>query len=134
MVWQQHFTDHFFTLAEGKMENLHRISNGTVRKSYLKDLFLQWRGAIAAYDEGLVKGDSVLAAAVWRNVFKGAEDVDPVGLACVVSYVRREVARVSRLPEHVLQTGAVGFGSPGEERSTVLMETRGMKEPFAEMS
>lgn len=116
------------------MDVVHRITVARVRTRYLKDLFEQWRGVIAAYDEGLVKGDAVLAAAVWRNVFRGAEDVDPVRLAMVVSYLRREVARVARLPEHVIASGHIGFGSPGDEKSTVLMESRLMKEPFAEPS
>lgn len=131
-IWIQHLTDHFFNTAEEKMITVHRIDNSSMRKRYLKDLFEQWRGVIAAYDEGLVKGDAVLAAAVWRNVFKGVEDVDPVGLAMVVGFLRREVARVGGLPEHVLERGKVGFGSPAEERSVVLMESRLMKEPFGE--
>jgi len=131
-TWQQHLTDHFFARAERAMDVVHGITVARVRARYLKDLFEQWRGVIAAYDEGLVKGDAVLAAAVWRNVFGGKEDVDPVRLAMVVSYLRREVARVARLPEHVIASGRIGFGNPGDEKSTVLMESRLMKEPFAE--
>jgi len=133
-LWVQHLTDHFFARAERNMDVLHGITVARVRAKYLKDLFEQWRGVTAAYDEGLVKGDAVLAAAVWRNVFSGAEDVDPVALAMVVSYLRREVARVGRLPEHVIASGRIGFGSPADEKSTVLMESRLMKEPFAEPS
>lgn len=35
----------------------------------MKDMLEQYRGSVAAYDEGLVSGDAVLAAAIWRNVF-----------------------------------------------------------------
>lgn len=131
-IWQQHLTDHFFTLAESRMDTMHRITQRAIRTRYLKDLFEQWRGVIAAYDEGLVKGDAVLAAAVWRNVFKGEEGVDPVGLAQVVSFLRREVARVGGMREEEIARGRVRFGNPGEERSTVLMECRLMNEPFLE--
>lgn len=46
---------------------------------------------MAAYDEGLVKGDAELAGAVWRNLFKGDEEVDWVKVAEVVAYIRRSV-------------------------------------------
>lgn len=114
------------------MDTLHGISQRAIRTRYLKDLFEQWRGVIAAYDEGLVKGDAVLAAAVWRNVFKGEEEADPVGLAQVVSFLRREVARIGRMAEDEIARGRVGFRDPSEEKSTVLMECRLMKEPFLE--
>jgi len=115
------------------MDTLHRITQGTIRTRYLKDLFEQWRGVIAAYDEGLVKGDAILSAAVWRNVFKGEEGVNPVGLAQVVGFLRREVARVGRMGEEEIAMGRVGFGDPGEEKSTVLMECRLMKEPLLDV-
>jgi len=115
------------------MDTLHRITQHAIRTRYLKDLFEQWRGVIAAYDEGLVKGDAVLAAAVWRNVFKGEEDVDPVGLVQVVSFLRREVARVGRMADDEIARGRMRFGDPGEEKSTVLMECRLMKEPLLDV-
>lgn len=42
-----------------------------------------------SYDEGLVKGDAVLAAAVWRNVFKSKADVDVRHLAAIVAWIRQ---------------------------------------------
>ncbi|KAK5141201.1 Serine carboxypeptidase 3, partial [Cryomyces antarcticus] len=60
------------------------VARGT-RNKYLKDLFIQWRGVLAAYDEGLIRGDAVMAAAVWRNVFKGDENVDAEKLALIVA-------------------------------------------------
>jgi len=57
----------------------------------LKDLFLQWRGVLAAYDEGLVKGDAVLGSAIWRNLYRGQEEVDWEKVAIVVAYMRRAV-------------------------------------------
>jgi cytochrome b pre-mRNA-processing protein 3 len=37
----------------------------------MKDVLEQYHGSISAYDEGLIKGDAVLAAAIWRNIFGG---------------------------------------------------------------
>ncbi|KAE9975774.1 hypothetical protein BLS_002408 [Venturia inaequalis] len=129
-TWQQHLIDHFSFAAEQKMEQQHAITSGSIRSRYLKDLFIQWRGILAAYDEGLVKGDAVMAAAVWRNIFKGAEDVNPVQLATVVSYLRREIARVGALPDDLIANGVVDFGDPSAENSAVVMKSKLMDAPF----
>ncbi|KAK0711052.1 ubiquinol-cytochrome C chaperone-domain-containing protein [Lasiosphaeris hirsuta] len=86
--WQTQLVDHFFHAAEAKMEVTHYMSSAALRQRYLKDLFVQWRGLLLAYDEGLARGDATLAAAVWRNLFKAREDVDARHLAGVVAYMR----------------------------------------------
>lgn len=87
------------------MDELHDIGSRSIRNKYLKDLFIQWRGIIAAYDEGLIKGDAVLGAAVWRNLWK-AEATGPDGkavdwskVAWVVAYMRRVTAQLGRMDE-----------------------------------
>ena len=65
-VWQQHFIDHFFYDAEEKMIKRYGIKRAPARTKYMKDLYHQYRGFTAAFDEGLVRGDSVLATAIWR--------------------------------------------------------------------
>jgi cytochrome b pre-mRNA-processing protein 3 len=87
-TWQQHLLDHFFYDAENRMMVNHNMHARGTRNKYLKDLFIQWRGLLAAYDEGIYKGDAVLAAAIWRNVFKANEDVDIKALAQIVSYIQ----------------------------------------------
>ncbi|OAL75021.1 hypothetical protein A7D00_0619 [Trichophyton violaceum] len=96
-VYNRYLFEHFSQAAERRMVEVHAITSRTVRVSYLKDLFVQWRGAIAAYDEGIVKGDAQLAAAVWRNLFKGlptdhkGEELDWAKIAKVVLYMRRSL-------------------------------------------
>lgn len=97
-----------------------------VRNKYLKDLFTQWRGVLAAYDEGLVKGDAVLATAVWRNVFEGREDVDFVGLGEVVSYMRGVLKGLEGMPDEEVGRGEVEFGDPGTQRKVVEIRSRMM--------
>ncbi len=87
--YEQYLLDHFSHAAEDRMMLLHGISARGIRNRYLKDLFVQWRGLLAAYDEGLVRGDAVLAAALWRNLWKGDEAVDWEKVALVVGFVRR---------------------------------------------
>lgn len=90
--WQQQLVDHFFFECEKKMHVDHGITSSALRQRYLKDIFVQWRGLLLAYDEGLVKGDAVLASAVWRNLFKGASGVDPRALLAVVGWMRAALA------------------------------------------
>jgi cytochrome b pre-mRNA-processing protein 3 len=109
--WNELLTNHFFWTAEKTMDFEHKI-DATQRKKYLDNYFQVWTGAILALDEGLVKGDAVLAAALWRLLFDSAADVDPARLALATAYVRRELARVAALDDAALARGYVGFGEP----------------------
>lgn len=108
-AWQRQLVDHFFFDMETRMGLMHGISSRGLRHRYLKDIFIQWRGAIAAYDEGVIKGDPVLAAAVWRNIFKGREDVDVRSVAAIVSWMRLCLKMLDQIPDEALhlQTQAV---------------------------
>ncbi|OAA73912.1 Ubiquinol-cytochrome C chaperone [Cordyceps fumosorosea ARSEF 2679] len=90
--WSQQMIDHFFFECEKKMHLDHNITSSALRQRYLKDIFVQWRGLLLAYDEGLVKGDAILASAVWRNLFKGDPEADPRALVAVVGWVRASLA------------------------------------------
>lgn len=104
-IYSQHLIDHFSHSAEHRMDVLHDFGTRSARNPYLKDLYIQWRGVIAAYDEGLVKGDAVLGAAVWRNLWKASttgfdgKDVDWEKVAWVVAYMRRVMAQLTRMDE-----------------------------------
>ncbi|RFU26666.1 hypothetical protein B7463_g9665, partial [Scytalidium lignicola] len=129
-IWQQHLLDHFFYDAENRMVINHNMHARGTRNKYLKDLYIQWRGLLAAYDEGVVKGDAVLAAAVWRNVFKANEDVDIKGLAQIVSLMRRTLRDLDELDELDIKMSPVQFGAPEEERQTVELKSSLMDQPF----
>ncbi|KAH6610739.1 hypothetical protein Trco_000759 [Trichoderma cornu-damae] len=90
--WQQQLIDHFFFECEKKMHIDHNITSSALRQRYLKDIFVQWRGLLLAYDEGLIKGDAVLASAVWRNLFKGDPEVDPRALVAIIGWMRSGLA------------------------------------------
>ena len=102
----RYLLEHFSQGAEDKMILLHSITARGIRNRYLKDLFLQWRGVLAAYDEGLVSGDAVLAAAVWRNLWKGEEDVDWTKVGLVVGYMRAALILLDSIPLQDLRTKA----------------------------
>lgn len=104
-TYSRHLIDHFSHEAEHRMDVYHDLGSRTIRNKYLKDLFIQWRGIIAAYDEGLAKGDAVLGAAVWRNLWKGSEtgpdgeEIDWAKVAQVVVYMRRNLAELAKKEE-----------------------------------
>lgn len=104
--WQQQMIDHFFFECEKKMHVDHHITSSALRQRYLKDIFVQWRGLLLAYDEGLIKGDAVLASAVWRNLFKGSPDVDPRSLVAVVGWMRASLAALEGTSDATLPTRA----------------------------
>ena len=106
------------------MVTTHNIAARSIRNKYLKDLFLQWRGLLAGYDEGLIRGDAVLATAVWRNIFKADENVDFRGVGEVVSYIRGVLKGLDEMPDENISNGEVVFGDPGSERDNVLSKSR----------
>lgn len=60
-----------FIDMEYRIRGPYAVTQGRLIKGYMKDMLEQYHGSIAAYDEGLVRGDAVLAAALWRNMFGG---------------------------------------------------------------
>lgn len=109
------------------MVKQHNMVARAVRNKYLKDLFVQWRGLQAGYDEGLIRGDAVLATAIWRNVFKADQDIDFRGVAEVVSYVRNILKTLGDMGDEQAASGELTFGgNPGVERDEVLIRSRMM--------
>ncbi len=128
--WQQHLLDHFFYDAENKMTLEHNMHARGTRNRYLKDIYVQWRGLLAAYDEGLARGDAALAAAVWRNVFKASPDVDIRALAQITSSMKRNLSQLDRLPDEKLMVADWTFGSPESENTLVNAHSKMMDLPF----
>ncbi|KAL8805706.1 MAG: hypothetical protein Q9200_005329 [Gallowayella weberi] len=125
-IWHQHLLDHFFYGAEDRLTREHNIQARSIRNKHLKDLFAQWRGLLVGYDEGLIKGDAVLATAVWRNVFGGGEEVDFVGLGQVVSYMRGVIKGLDGMEDAEVAEGGIVFGDPRSQRKVVEVRSRMM--------
>lgn len=124
-IWIQHLTNHAFYAAEDRLVLWHKLNSNSIRQKYLKDMFSQWRAVLLSYDEALVKGDAVLAAALWRNLFAGREDVDFRNLAQVVGYMRREMRRLDLAKDEDVALGTWKFGpDPSREESVVRLPSR----------
>ncbi|KAL4749364.1 hypothetical protein BDW72DRAFT_134867 [Aspergillus terricola var. indicus] len=120
-TYSRHLIDHFSHNAEYRMDVLHGLTSRAIRNKFLKDLFIQWRGVLAAYDEGLIKGDAVLGAAVWRNLWKASYntpdggEIDWEKVARVVAYMRRVLSELSELHEAdlILRLGSLDGDKSG---------------------
>lgn len=123
--WTQQLVDHFFFECEKKMHIDHHITSSALRQRYLKDIFVQWRGLILAYDEGLIKGDAILASAVWRNLFKGDPEVDPRSLVAIVGWMRASLASLESTSDAMFPQQAADI----LERPVDVFWTR-LEEPF----
>jgi cytochrome b pre-mRNA-processing protein 3 len=133
--YQRYLLEHFSHAAEEKMLILHGMSARGIRNRYLQDLFLQWRGLLAAYDEGLVKGDAALAGAVWRNMFKGDAEVDWVKVSVIVGYMRRVISmlggiKVDEIAKAIDGTDGIFQTARQDLFGVVKMNSAGIEEPF----
>jgi cytochrome b pre-mRNA-processing protein 3 len=128
--WQQHLLDHFFYDAENKMTIEHNMHARGTRNKYLKDIYVQWRGLLAAYDEGLGRGDAALAAAVWRNIFKANPDVNIRVLAQITSYIRKDLSQLDGMQDEKLMMADWKFGNPEGEKALVNCKSQMMDLPF----
>ncbi|KAI1613875.1 ubiquinol-cytochrome C chaperone-domain-containing protein [Exophiala viscosa] len=135
--YHRYMIEHFSNAAEDRMVLLHNLAAKGVRNKYLKDLFLQWRGVLAANDEAMVKGDAVLAGAIWRNLFQGKEDVDWEKVALVVAYLRRAITKVGTLELNTIIThidGPQGIWAQSQKRIQELVDrpNKNLNEPFTD--
>ena len=109
----------------------HGMAARGARNSELKKLFEMWRGILLSYDEGLIKGDAVLATAVWRNVFKADVETDVGDVALVTAYMRAQLQMLDRLSdEEIAETEKVRFGDPRVLNGIVERVSKGMREKF----
>ena len=65
----QELINHFFVDVELRIRGPYAVTQGRLIKGHMKDMLEQFHGSCAAYDEALLGGDEVLAAAIWRNMF-----------------------------------------------------------------
>ncbi|PFH59996.1 hypothetical protein XA68_11579 [Ophiocordyceps unilateralis] len=130
--WQQQLIDQFFFECEKKMHVDHNISSSALRQRYLKEVLIQWRGLLLAYDEGLIKGDAILASAVWRNLFKGSPETDPRALLAVVGWMRASLAALEATSDQSLAQDVKGIlAKPVADFATSLGEPAESRPPGA---
>ena len=107
--YQQQMTNHFFNDAEARLRVVYQIRDGRIVQTYMKDLLLQWRGSVAAYDQALVSEDSVMAAALWRNMYGAQKDADLAALDKMIEYTRMNLKRLEDASDSEVQSGKFMF-------------------------
>ena len=77
----------------------------------VKRMAQSFYGRIAAYEEGLKADESVLQAALRRNLY-GTTQPSESAVAAMATYLRHEVAGLHRQSAAALQNGDIAFGTP----------------------
>ncbi|KAG7938264.1 uncharacterized protein OGAPODRAFT_81544 [Ogataea polymorpha] len=113
--YQQKLVDKFFKDIELRLSEEMNILSGQIRESYMKDFHSQLLGITFSYDEALASNsDSVLAAALWRNVFNGDKNIDNVKLEALVRYVRMQLYILNKISDRAFGFGDFEFVAPNE--------------------
>ncbi|KAF2736240.1 ubiquinol cytochrome-c reductase assembly protein Cbp3 [Polyplosphaeria fusca] len=127
-IYIQHLTNHVFYVAEDQLVVWHNLNSASLRQKFLKDMFAQWRAVLLSYDEALVKGDAVLAAAVWRNLLASREDVDFEKVAQIVAYMRWGLRKLESMTDEEVANDLWEFErDPGMESEAVGRQSPGMR-------
>ena len=107
----QRFFETVFTDFDRSLREMGTGDLGVGRE--VKRMAQAFYGRIDAYERGLAQGDSVLSAALGRNLF-GTAPAPPTSLETMVDYLRREAAYLEEQPTAELLAGEVRFGRPPE--------------------
>ncbi|XP_058487591.1 ubiquinol-cytochrome-c reductase complex assembly factor 1 isoform X1 [Solea solea] len=92
------------------------------RKEALKSMTETFYGAMFGYDEGVLCDDTVLASALWRNLFSHQCE-DPRQLELMVEYVRKQMQFIDALDgEDLLLTGEVKWRPLVEENAQSILK------------
>jgi cytochrome b pre-mRNA-processing protein 3 len=81
------------------------INSPTDTRKGIDQLSQQFFGLIVSFDEGLLSHDTVLAAALWWNLFEDKSKLDPLAIAQMVSYVRAQVKHLDAVTSAELFSG-----------------------------
>ncbi|KAJ1916797.1 Ubiquinol cytochrome-c reductase assembly protein Cbp3 [Mycoemilia scoparia] len=102
--YNQELVDNLFMDAEQKIRRAG-IKSGKIINDTLKDLVSSFRGSLMAYDEGMIKGDAVLASALWRNLLVAPVEgeVEEVGCAKLMEeltmYLRKQLVLLEKVSD-----------------------------------
>ncbi|KAK9479799.1 ubiquinol-cytochrome C chaperone-domain-containing protein [Lipomyces japonicus] len=116
-VFEQTLIDAIFLDIETRIVTEYKIKSGRLINNTLKDLNLQLKGSVLAYDEGLMGSDAVLASALWRNIFNADQNVDMAKLALLTQYVRTHVYVLEKMSDFDFAIGRFAFLPPWIEQN-----------------
>lgn len=101
------FEDIDYTLRE-----VIRVNSDRTVNSYKKRFSEQLRGSVFSYDESMLGGDTVLAGAIWRNLFEQSSEVDVTVIEHLVQYVRAQLYVLDMMSDRDFAAGRFQFLDP----------------------
>lgn len=112
--YQQKLVNRIFEDIDFRLREEIKIHSDRRVNMYKKDLSNQLRGSVFAYDEGFFSDDTVLAGAVWRNLFEGKKDVDFAHIEQIVHYIRCQIYAMDKLSDLDFTQGRFAFIDPSK--------------------
>ncbi|XP_065652462.1 ubiquinol-cytochrome-c reductase complex assembly factor 1 isoform X3 [Hydra vulgaris] len=86
------------------------VTGTTDLKESMEEFNQQFHGLIIAFDEALLSHDTVLASALWRNLFAEKSKSDPENIALLVEYIRKQIHHLESLDsEALLNNGEINW-------------------------
>ncbi|KAK9465592.1 ubiquinol-cytochrome C chaperone-domain-containing protein [Lipomyces arxii] len=114
-VYEQALIDGIFLDMEKRIVAEYNVRSGRLINNSLKEFNVQLRGAVFAYDEAILVSDAVLAAAIWRNVFNGRQNINLDHLASLVRHVRTHLYVLDKMSDFDFAVGRFAFLPPNIE-------------------
>lgn len=109
--------------VEERMKLLGGVTSSE-RKESIRAFAEQFNGCVLAFDEGLLGDDRVLAAALWRNLFRCGKHANLESIGLLVEYVRKQIRCLERQDsDHILMTGKIKwlpFINDGENKMAAI--------------
>jgi cytochrome b pre-mRNA-processing protein 3 len=110
--YQQKLVNSLFDDIDYRLREEIKINSDRTVNNYKKGFHEQLRGSIFSYDEGFYLGDTVLAGAIWRNLFDSKRDVDMTHVEQMVHYVRAQLYVLDRISDRDFASGRFSFIDP----------------------
>lgn len=107
--YQQKLVNGVFDDIDYQLREVLRVDSDRTVNNYKKQFSQQLRGSVFSYDEALLGGDTVLASALWRNLYAQSAAVELTVLAHLVQYVRANLYVLARMSDVDFASGLFKF-------------------------
>lgn len=107
--YQQKLVNGVFDDIDYQLREVLRVNSDRTTNNYKKQFSQQLKGSVFSYDEALVAGDTVLASALWRNLFEQSDLVDMTAIEHLVKYIRANLYVLSQMSDSDFAAGLFRF-------------------------
>lgn len=107
--YQQKLVNGVFDDIDFQLREVLRVNSDRTTNNYKKQFSQQLKGSVFSYDEALTGGDTILASALWRNLFEQSDLVDLTILDHLVHYIRANLYILSQMSDSDFAAGLFRF-------------------------